>query len=151
MFFSIGDLARQTGVKVPTIRYYEDRGLLDAPRRSAGNQRRYGEAELERLRFIRHARDLGFSLGAISALIELQEHPDRTCETATRIAQDQLDAVRHKIRRLRALETELSRITEGCTGDGPSRDCYVLASLGDHELCEHDHARPVATSLTHAT
>ncbi|MFB9149997.1 MerR family transcriptional regulator [Roseovarius ramblicola] len=140
MFFPIGDLARQTGVKVPTIRYYEERGLLDAPRRSAGNQRRYGQAELERLRFIRHARDLGFSLGAISALIELQEHPDRTCEAATRIAQDQLDATRRKIRRLRALEAELSRITERCTGDGPSRDCYVLASLGDHALCEYDHA-----------
>jgi len=139
MFFSIGDLARQTGVKVPTIRYYEQRGLLDAPLRSAGNQRRYGQAELERLRFIRHARDLGFSLGAISGLIELQDHPDRSCETATRIAQDQLEAVRQKIRRLRALEAELARITDGCTGAGVSRECYVLASLADHELCEHDH------------
>jgi DNA-binding transcriptional MerR regulator len=140
MFFSIGDLARQTGVKVPTIRYYEQRSLLDAPLRSAGNQRRYGQAELERLRFIRHARDLGFSLGAISALIELQDHPDRSCATATRIAQDQLDAVRQKIRRLHALEAELARITECCTGAGVSRDCHVLASLADHSLYD-DHPK----------
>jgi len=151
MSFSIGDLARRTGVKVPTIRYYEDRGLLAAPRRSAGNQRRYGRAELERLGFIRHARDLGFPLAAIAQLIELQDHPDRTCAAATRIASDQLDAVRRKIRRLSALEAELIRITERCTGDGPSRDCYVLASLGDHDLCAHDHAPPAATSLTQST
>lgn len=144
MFFSIGDLAKQTGVKVPTIRYYEARGLLDAPLRSAGNQRRYGQAELERLRFIRHARDLGFPLGAISSLIELEDHPDRSCETATRIASDQLAAVRDKIGRLRALEAELSRITERCTGDGSARDCYVLASLADHALCETDHAPAAA-------
>lgn len=140
MFFSIGDLRQRTGVKAPTIRYYESRGLLDAPERSAGNQRRYGHADLERLGFIRHARDLGFSLDAIAALIDLQGHPDRSCTSATQIAQDQLDAVRQKIRRLRALEAELARIAEGCTGDGPARDCYVLASLADHDLCARDHA-----------
>lgn len=140
MIFPIGELSRQTGIKVPTIRYYEARGLIAPPRRSAGNQRRYGQAELERLRFIRHARELGFSLEVIAALIELQDHPDRACTTATRIARDQLEAVRAKLRRLRALEAELERITEGCTGEGPSRECYVLASLGDHAMCDHDHA-----------
>ena len=150
MFFSIGDLARRTGVKVPTIRYYEARGLLEAPQRSAGNQRRYGQPELERLGFIRHARDLGFSLEAIAQLIELQTHPDRSCAAATRIAQGQLDAVRQKIRRLRALESELERINEGCTGAGVSRECYVLASLADHELCRQDHA-PGANPLTQST
>jgi len=150
MSFSIGDLARRTGVKVPTIRYYEDRGLLDPPARSAGNQRRYDTAALDRLGFIRHARDLGFSLDAIARLIELQDHPDRTCAAATLIAREQLDATRRKIGRLRALEAELSRSTEGGTGGGPSRDCYVLASLGDHGLCEHDHAPP-ATSPTQST
>jgi DNA-binding transcriptional MerR regulator len=148
MIFSIGDLARETGVKVPTIRYYEDRGLLAPPRRSAGNQRRYDAAALDRLGFIRHARDLGFSLGAIAQLIALQDRPDRTCEAATRIARDQLAAVRRKIRRLRALEAELDRITCGCTGDGPSRECYVLASLADHAMCEHDHTPAVASSPT---
>lgn len=140
MSFSIGELAQRTGVKVPTIRYYEARGLLDAPRRSAGNQRRYDGVALEKLGFIRHARSLGFSLDAIAQLIELQDNPDRSCEAATRIASGQLDAIRRKMRRLRALEAELVRITDHCSGDGPSRDCYVLASLADHDLCGHEHA-----------
>jgi len=133
MTFSIGELAQRTGVKVTTIRYYEGRGLLVPPRRSAGNQRRYDTSALDRLGFIRHARDLGFPLAAIAQLIELQDHPDRTCAAATRIARDQLNATREKIRRLRTLEAELARITEGCTGGGPSRDCTVLASLGEYD------------------
>lgn len=137
--FSIGELSRRTGVKVPTIRYYEDRGLLAAPDRTEGNQRRYDRAGLERLRFIKHARDLGFSTQAILSLIELQDHPDRTCDTAEDIAAARLADVRDRIRRLQALEAELARIAAGCPGDGPARDCYVMASLADHGLCDRDH------------
>ena len=137
--FSIGELSRRTNVKVPTIRYYEESGLLDAPERTEGNQRRYDAAGLERLSFIKHARDLGFSIEAIAALIELQGHPDRSCAEATDIASAQLSDVRAKIKRLRALEKELARISKGCDGDGLSGDCYVLASLADHDLCEREH------------
>ena len=137
--FSIGELSRRTNVKVPTIRYYEESGLLDAPERTEGNQRRYDAAGLERLSFIKHARDLGFSIEAIAALIELQGHPDRSCAEATDIASSQLSDVRAKIKRLRALEKELVRISKGCDGDGVSEDCYVLASLADHDLCEREH------------
>jgi DNA-binding transcriptional MerR regulator len=138
--FSIGQLSKRTGVKVPTIRYYEEMGILTAPERTEGNQRRYDAAGLERLSFIKHARDLGFSIEAISSLIELQEHPDRSCQEATEIAVAQLTDVRAKIARLRALETELLRITQGCDGHGVSEDCYVLASLADHTFCEHEHS-----------
>jgi DNA-binding transcriptional MerR regulator len=137
--FSIGDLSRRTGVKVPTIRYYEEAGLLAAAGRTAGNQRRYGAAELERLGFIRHARDLGFSIEAITALIDLQDHPDKTCRAANEIANSQLAAVRAKIDRLKRLERELARILEKCEGSGRSEDCYVLASFADHDLCETEH------------
>lgn len=137
--FSIGELSRRTNVKVPTIRYYEDSGLLDAPERTEGNQRRYDAAGLERLSFIKHARDLGFSIEAIAALIELQGHPDRSCAEATDIASAQLSDVRAKIKRLRALEKELVRISKGCDGNGMTEDCYVLASLADHRLCEREH------------
>lgn len=137
--FSIGELSRRTNVKVPTIRYYEESGLLDAPERTEGNQRRYDVAGLERLSFIKHARDLGFSIEAIAALIELQGHPDRSCAEATDIASSQLSDVRAKIKRLRALEKELVRISKGCDGDGVTEDCYVLASLADHGLCEREH------------
>ncbi|THH35375.1 MerR family transcriptional regulator [Aliishimia ponticola] len=137
--FSIGELSRRTKVKVPTIRYYEEMGLLPKAARTSGNQRRYDTAGLERLSFIRHARDLGFSIEAISSLIELQEHPDRSCETAAVIARSQLAEVRAKIKRLKTLEKELSRISKGCNGAGVSEDCYVLASLADHTLCDREH------------
>ncbi|MCC1494011.1 helix-turn-helix domain-containing protein [Cognatishimia sp. F0-27] len=137
--FSIGELSRRTNVKIPTIRYYEESGLLDAPERTEGNQRRYDAAGLERLSFIKHARDLGFSIEAIAALIELQGHPDRSCAEATDIASAQLSDVRAKIKRLRALEKELVRISKGCDGNGMTEDCYVLASLADHRLCEREH------------
>jgi DNA-binding transcriptional MerR regulator len=137
--FSIGELSRRTSVKVPTIRYYEDMGLLAPPERTEGNQRRYDAAGLERLSFIKHARDLGFSIESISSLIELQGHPDRSCHAATEIAVAQLADVRAKIKRLRALEKELLRISKGCDGSGVSEDCYVLASLADHRLCAKEH------------
>ncbi len=137
--FSIGELSKRTKVKVPTIRYYEDMGLLPEAERTSGNQRRYDKAGLERLSFIRHARDLGFSIEAISSLIELQDHPDRSCEAATDIASSQLADVKAKIKRLKMLEKELSRISKGCNGEGVSEDCYVLASLADHNLCAREH------------
>lgn len=140
--FSIGELSKRTKVKVPTIRYYEEMGLLPEAERTSGNQRRYDIAGLERLSFIRHARDLGFSIEAISSLIELQDHPDRSCEAATDIASSQLTNVRTKIRRLKTLEKELSRISKGCNGEGVSEDCYVLASLTDHNLCDGEHQKP---------
>jgi len=137
--FSIGELSRRTGVKVPTIRYYEEMGLIAPLSRTQGNQRRYGTAELEQLAFVRHARDLGFPLEAILELIELQSHPDRSCRAVSDIASSQLDSVRGKIARLQALEAELARIVEGCSGGGLTGDCYVLASLSGHALCEGEH------------
>ena len=137
--FSIGELSKRTKVKIPTIRYYEEMGLLAEAERTTGNQRRYDKEGLERLSFIRHARDLGFSIEAISSLIELQEHPDRSCKEATNIAVTQLADVRSKIKRLKTLEKELGRISKGCDGDGMSEDCYVLASLADHGLCSREH------------
>ena len=116
--FSIGTLSKRTGVKVPTIRYYEQIDLLPPPDRTEGNQRRYSQSQADRLGFIRHARDLGFSLDAIRALIDLHEHPDQSCGEATRIATDQLNDVREKITRLHRLEQELARISTACTANG---------------------------------
>ena len=137
--FSIGELSKQTQVKVPTIRYYEEIGILEPAERTEGNQRRYDVAGLERLSFIRHARELGFSIEAITSLIELQGHPDRSCSEATGIAAAQLTDVRVKIRKLKKLEKELARISTGCDGEGVSADCYVLTALADHKLCQQEH------------
>jgi len=135
---TIGELSRVTGVKVPTIRYYVQMGLLMAPGRSGGNQRRYEPGERERLSFIKHARDLGFTIGAIRELLELSEHPERPCADADNIAVRQLQIVRDKIAKLRPLERELERIATRCHGD-QIRDCYVIQSLANHELCSNEH------------
>jgi DNA-binding transcriptional MerR regulator len=136
---SIGTLSKRSGVKVPTIRYYEDIGILKEAERSAGNQRRYRDSDLERLAFVKHARQLGFSLAGISSLIDLQEHPDWSCADAGEIARAQRQLVRDKIERLTRLEHELTRLSNGCDGQGIVQNCYVLSCLGDHSACDADH------------
>ena len=135
---SIGELSRKTGVKVPTIRYYEQTGLLAAPERSTGNQRRYSTAELDRLAFIKHARDLGLGIGDIRELLDLSAHPDRPCTDANRIAANHLATIRDKIARLQQLEAELDRIANGCHGER-IENCYVIESLSNHALCKNTH------------
>lgn len=135
---TIGEMARRTGVKVPTIRYYEQMGLIDPTERSEGNQRRYSSRDRERLSFIRHARDLGLSIDAIRDLLELSAHPERPCGDADRIASDQLKSVRERIEKLRSLERELERIATGCAGHNIS-DCYVIRALASHDLCDGEH------------
>jgi len=136
--FSIGALARETGVKIPTIRYYEQLGLIDEPARTGGNQRRYAQGHAERLRFIRHARELGLPLEAIRDLIALSASPDRSCAEADRVVEQQLAALRARIAKLQSLERELARIAEGCQAERV-RDCYVLQALSDHALCAQEH------------
>ena len=135
---TIGDLSRTTGVKVPTIRYYEQMGLLSAPERSEGNQRRYEPRDLERLAFIRHGRDLGLSIEAIRELLELSGHPEKPCGDADRIAAEHLVDVKEKIAKLKRLEQELERIVS-CDGKHTVGDCYVIRALADHGLCESEH------------
>ncbi|ARC90180.1 helix-turn-helix domain-containing protein [Rhodovulum sp. MB263] len=137
---TIGKLGKAAGVKVPTIRYYEQIGLLAAPERSSGNQRLYPTATLQRLAFIRHARELGFPLDAIRELLDLADHPERPCAAADAVARRQLTAVEARLARLTALKTELERMIEQCAG-GSAAECRVLESIGDHALCSTDHTR----------
>ncbi|MFW5833957.1 MAG: MerR family transcriptional regulator [Pseudomonadota bacterium] len=136
--FSIGSLARRTGTKVQTIRYYEQIGLMPEPGRTEGGQRRYGDAALDRLSFIRHARQLGFSLDAIRELLDLADHPNRPCDQADAIARRQLKEVEQRMARLAALRTELQRMVQDCSG-GRAADCRVLEVLRDHAECLTDH------------
>ncbi|NDW01555.1 helix-turn-helix domain-containing protein [Salipiger sp. PrR002] len=135
---TIGTLAKRTGSKVQTIRYYEQIGLMPEPGRTEGGQRRYGHAELDRLAFIRHARDLGFSLEAIRELLDLSDTPDHACDHVDAIAQKQLRAVEARIVRLEALRAELKRMIGQCSG-GSVADCRVLEVLRDHGECLSDH------------
>lgn len=111
----IGEVSRLTGVKVPTIRYYEGAGMLPAARRSDSNRRIYDDKALKRIAFIRHARNLGFSMSDIKALIALQDNPDQSCKQADTIARARLAEVELRIRHLQSLQGELqAMIGRGC-------------------------------------
>ena len=139
---TIGELARRSGCKVQTIRYYEQIGLIDPARRSEGNQRRYDARHADRLAFIRHSRELGFSLDAIRDLLALAGEPDRPCGDADRIARRHLRDVEHRLVRLTALKTELERMVEQCAG-GKIANCRVIEVLSDHShaQCLNDDHR----------
>lgn len=136
---SIGTLAKRTGTKVQTIRYYEQIGLMPEPGRTEGGQRRYDAGDLDRLAFIRHSRELGFPLEAIRELLDLSDRPERSCARIDEVAQKQLKAVRARIARLQSLEIELQRMIRECRSDRVA-DCRILEVLRDHAECLSDHA-----------
>ncbi len=135
---SIGTLGKRTGTKVQTIRYYEQIGLMPEPGRTEGGQRRYEDAELDRLAFIRHSRELGFSLEAIRELLDLSDNPERSCAQIDAVAQKQLHKVEARIARLEALRIELRRMIGECHADRVA-DCRILEVLRDHEECLSEH------------
>ena len=138
MAFPIGTLSQQTDVKVPTIRYYEQIGLLDAPPRSAGNRRLYGSAEVERLKFIRHARDLGFEIEDIRELLSMAAQPQSSCHQVDSIANSHLAEIERRISSLTRLKAELSRMISEC-GHGRVCDCRIIEALADHGQCQSEH------------
>ena len=133
--FSIGKLSALTGVKIPTIRYYEKIALLSSPARSSGNQRLFSERDRARVQFIKHARDLGLSIDAIRQLLRLSDNPRRSCVDADLIANSHLNEVRARISMLQSLEKELIRMV-ACSSETVG-DCEVIRSLADHDLCQH--------------
>jgi len=133
---AIGQTARHSGVKVPTIRYYEQIGLLPAPPRTSGNRRCYDDRDLRRLAFIRHARELGFGIEAIRTLLVLQDDPKQPCSAADAIARARLGEVEQRIASLLALKAELQLMIEGCS-HGRVDDCRVIEVLADHGKCVH--------------
>lgn len=137
MHIAIGELSRRTGVKVPTIRYYEQVELMPVPPRSSGSQRRYGEADVARLNFIRHSRELGFEVDAIRELLSMNAHPDRSCADVDLIARRHLSEVDRRIERLMALRGELDRMISEC-GQGRVGECRVIETLSDHGKCSHE-------------
>jgi len=138
---SIGKLSKLAGVKVTTIRYYESIGLIGEPSRSQSGRRLYGEEAVQTLSFIRHGRDLGFSVKAIENLLELQLRPDQDCADVDVIAREQLGEVQKRLVQLQALESELKRMIRGCEG-GSVGACKIIAALNDHEECQSgEHER----------
>ena len=137
MEFSIGQLALRTDVKVPTIRYYEQIGLMPQTGRTEGRQRRYGRSAVARLAFIRHARELGFEVDAIRTLLSLQDDPDQPCARADEIAKARLAEVENRMKSLQALRKELQKMIEECVC-GRVGECRVIETLADRS---HAHGR----------
>lgn len=146
MGLTIGELGRRSGVKVPTIRFYEQIGLLPPAGRSAGNQRRYGQEAVTRLAFIRHARALGFEIEAIRELLRLAAHPQAPCHDADALAARHLQAVEARLETLTRLRDELARMLAACQG-GTAAECRVLQVVGDHSLCAVHDAESASSPL----
>jgi Cu(I)-responsive transcriptional regulator len=125
---TIGELAHATGTKVETVRYYERIGLLPAPPRTGGNYRSYGAAELARLSFIRRARDLGFSVEQVRALLGLSDDRQGDCARIDAIARTHLAEVERKLADLAALRRELKAVITSCKG-GAVADCRIIEAL----------------------
>ncbi|WP_417584828.1 MerR family transcriptional regulator [Pelagibacterium sp.] len=138
MNFPIGELSKRTGVKVPTIRFYEQIGLMPEPSRTESNQRRYGKAEADRLNFIRHSRELGFEVEDIRTLLAMTAEPQASCHQVDSIARSHLLEIDRRIASLKALKSELSRMVNEC-GHGRICDCRIVEALADHSHCSAEH------------
>jgi Cd(II)/Pb(II)-responsive transcriptional regulator len=125
----IGELAKRSGCKVVTIRYYEREGLLAEPARSEANYRIYGEAHAERLAFIRHCRALDMTLDEIRVLLEFQEHPDRSCLAVNELIDEHLEHVAARIEQLERLKQALVELRARCGGEFATSECGILDAL----------------------
>lgn len=130
---SIGKLAEQAQVNVQTIRYYERRGLLRDPERTASNYRVYGGETLRRVRFIRRAQELGFTLSEIKELLELRASPRSCCADVRERSEAKMRDIDEKVRTLQAMRKALARLVRACSGRGPVTECPILESLEDEE------------------
>lgn len=134
---TIGKIAGLASCSVPTIRYYEEIGLLPAAKRRTSGHRTYNEATVELLMFIRQCRDLGFGIDYIRSLIELSNTPGQDCGAVRDIAQKRLEVVRAKLLELRALEESLSSFVDACAKGctvGPAPDCSIFTDIAKARL-----------------
>lgn len=134
----IGALAKAAATKVQTIRYYEEIGLVRASARSAGGHRLFDQKAVERLKFVRHARELGFGIDEIRELLLMSDNPRMSCATADAIARAHLEQVEIRLKKLQAMKQELKRMVEECS-HGQVSDCRVISVLGDHRHCRSEH------------
>jgi MerR family transcriptional regulator, copper efflux regulator len=128
---TIGELARAAGVGVETIRFYERRDLVERPHRPLQGFRRYDAGAARRIRFIRHAQELGFSLEEIRELLAIRVDPSTSCADVKAKALAKIDAVQRKLESLERIRNVLLDLTKTCSGEGPTTQCPILDSLDD--------------------
>jgi MerR family transcriptional regulator, copper efflux regulator len=131
---TIGQVAEQANVHIETLRYYERRGLVARPPRSASNYRLYAEDTVRRVRFIKRAQELGFSLNDIKELLSLRADPEAGCAEARACAEAKMKDIDAKIGVLTAMKSALSTLVAGCSGEGSLSDCPIVESLETREV-----------------
>ena len=131
MDYLIGQLAKSANTDIETIRFYERRGLIPAPPRTSGGYRRYPAAEADRLRFIRRAKVLGFTLNEIGPLLKLQEGGDR--HEVKSVAQTKLSEIEARIADLQSMRYTLTKLVNDCSGRGPVAGCPIIEALNSEE------------------
>jgi MerR family copper efflux transcriptional regulator len=129
MGITIGRLAKQAGVNIDTIRYYERHGLLPEPARRASGYREYTATDLDRLRFVRRAKELGFTLSEISELLSLTAERGNDMRGVKRKAEQRLEHVEHKIKELQRVRRGLKTLIAACPGHGELGNCPIVAAL----------------------
>lgn len=131
---TIGEVAEQANVHIETLRYYERRGLVARPPRSASNYRQYPEDTVRRVRFIKRAQELGFSLNDIQELLSLRADPEAGCAEMRACAEAKMQDIEAKIGALAAMKSALATLVVECSGEGPLSDCPILESLETQEV-----------------
>lgn len=131
MKIKIGELAKRTESTVETIRYYEKEGLLPEPARSDGNYRLYGEAHIERLRFIRHCRTLDMALDEVRTLLQYRDSPDEDCGDVNALLDEHILTVETRMEELMQLKQHLLALRQKCASTAPTVSCGILLALAD--------------------
>lgn len=126
---TIGDVAKEAKVHIETLRYYERRGLVPRPRRSVSNYRVYAEDTVRRVRFIKGAQELGFSLKEILELLSLRAEPKTSCEDIRERAEAKITDIEAKMASLQAMKQALAKLIMECSGSGPITECPILESF----------------------
>ncbi len=131
---TIGHLAKAAGVNVETVRYYQRRGLVPVPPRRESAYRHYAHDDVARIRFVKRAQELGFSLRQISELLSLRVDPETTCVDVRRRAEAKLVDIEEKIRILQGMKKALAKLVGQCRGRGPTSECPILEALDSKTL-----------------
>src|SRR5229473_6121810 len=137
MPLTISKVATAADVNIQTIRYYERRGLIPTPRRTPAGYRQYAEEAVARLRFIKHAQELGFSLQEIQELLGLRVRHGAACDTVERKTRQKIEVVQQKIRNLQRMKRTLERLAAACAVRRPTAECPILEVLEDHADVGH--------------
>ncbi len=127
----IGEVARESGVGIETIRFYEREGVLDAPMRTAGGYRAYPREAVDQLKFVRRAKNLGFTLKEIRDLLSLKADPRKPCAEVDRRVAEKIEAIEAKIADLRRIQQALEQLAAACPGNASVKSCNILQALAD--------------------